>query len=49
MPESETESGWRGGVVECFGEEVAVRERLSAIAESELGFTKWSGRAKREN
>jgi len=39
IAESEREGAGRGGVAECFGEEVALRERVSAIVENELGFT----------
>ena len=47
IAESEREGAGRGG--ECFGEEVALRERVSAIVENELGFTSSCGGATGEN
>jgi len=49
IAESGREGAGRGGVAECFGEEVALRERVSAIVENELGFTSSCGEATGEN
>ena len=49
IAESEREGAGRSGIAECFGEEVALRERVSAIAENELGFTSSCGGAMGEN
>ena len=48
IAESKREGIGHGGVVECFGEEVALRERVSAIAD-EPGFTSSCGGAMEEN
>ena len=49
IAESEREGAGRSGIAECFGEEVALRERVSAIVENELGFTSSCGGATGEN